>query len=360
MSAVRRILIVDDNAAQIENLTEILVDAGYEVLSAGSCQRARELGRTGFNVALIDVRLPDGDGIELSADLRQISPEAEIILLTGYATVESAAAAVRAGACAYLMKPCATADLLMTVDKAIRQVVLVEEKAELRRRAQVAEKLAAVGTLTAGLSHEIRNPLNSALLQLTVLERRLSRLPDGERKQLQEPLDLVRDEIERLDHILEDFLQFARPRELASASVDLVLLCNRVLDLVAPNAEARHIKVRRALADVGEVRGDPQRLQQVVMNLVLNALQAAPDGGLVAVETSRHGNAVLMAVEDNGPGIAPEARSRIFEPFFTTKPSGSGLGLPIVHGIIEQHRGHIEVRESSAGGARFEVKLPAF
>src|SRR5205807_1206434 len=119
---------------------------------------------------------------------------------TGFATLETAIAAVRAGAFAYLVKPCSTSNLLLTIEQALRQTRLNAEKRELSRRAQVAEKLAAVGTMTAGLSHEIRNPLNAASLQLAVLERRVRKLTSAEQPSLLEPLGLVREEIGRLEH----------------------------------------------------------------------------------------------------------------------------------------------------------------
>jgi two-component system, NtrC family, sensor histidine kinase HydH len=207
-----RVLVVDDNAALVDNLSEILKEAGYAVRGASSCAAAVPAAREGFDVALVDLRLPDGDGTALAPRLKDLSPDGEVVLLTGFATLESAMAAVRAGACAYLVKPCATQELLVTVELAMRQVRLHGEKRELSRKAQMAEKLAAVGTMTAGLSHEIRNPLNAAALQLTVLERRLQKLPAEAQGPLLEPLTLVKDEIRRLDHVLEDFLQFARPR----------------------------------------------------------------------------------------------------------------------------------------------------
>ena len=211
-----RILVVDDNAPLVENLAEILEGAGYAVRSAGSCGQALTIAQEGFDVALVDLRLPDGDGTALAPQLKEASPDGEVVLLTGFATLESAVGAVRAGACAYLVKPCATQELLVTVEQAMRQVRLHGEKRALARRAQMAEKLAAVGTMTAGLSHEIRNPLNAAALQLSVLERRLQRLPPEAQPALIEPLALVKDEIRRLDHILEDFLQFARPASRGS------------------------------------------------------------------------------------------------------------------------------------------------
>ncbi len=362
-----RILIVDDNAPLVENLTEILEGAGYSVRGAGSCSAALPLALEGFDVALVDLRLPDGDGTALAPRLKETSPDGEVVLLTGFATLESAVAAVRAGACAYLVKPCATQELLVTVEQAMRQVRLHGEKRDLSRRAQTAEKLAAVGTMTAGLSHEIRNPLNAAALQLSVLERRVHRLGKDAQPALLEPLTLVKDEIRRLDHILEDFLQFARPREFVPKPVEVVTVVTKVLDLLGGEAERRGVRLERDLDSVPPVAGDEERLRQVLVNLGLNALDAVENGGLVRVscrldppepEHGDEGPRVRIFVDDDGPGVAAESRDRIFEPFFTTKAKGSGLGLSIVHAIVTQHGGRIGVEDSPEGGARFALTLP--
>ncbi|HEX8907983.1 MAG TPA: ATP-binding protein [Anaeromyxobacteraceae bacterium] len=358
-----RVLVVDDNATLVENLIEILEDAGYAVRGHGTCAEALQGAREqGFDVALVDLRLPDGDGTALAPQLKEVAPDGEVVLLTGFATLESAVAAVRAGACAYLVKPCATQELLVTVEQAMRQVRLHGEKRELSRRAQMAEKLAAVGTMTAGLSHEIRNPLNAAALQLTVLERRLQKLPHEAQPPLLEPLHLVRDEIRRLDHILEDFLQFARPREFQPRAVEVARVLTKVLDLLEGEAERRQIALERDFDAVPPVAGDEERLRQVVMNLALNSLDAVGRGGTVRVScrTEEPGaGEVAIYVDDSGPGIAPELRDRIFEPFFTTKAQGSGLGLSIVHAIVVQHGGTISIEDAPSGGARFALRLPA-
>ena len=356
-----RVLVVDDNAAFLDNLNELLGDAGYSVQGANSCREARERALGGFDVALVDLRLPDGEGTALARELKEKVPESEVVLLTGFATLETAVAAVCAGACAYLMKPCAPNELLLTLEQAMRQVRLQAEKRELARRAQVTEKLAAVGTMTAGLSHEIRNPLNAAALQLSVLERRVRRLSEDLQPNLLDPLLLVRDEIRRLDHILEDFLQFARPREFRPEPVEVKTLLRRVVDLLGGQADTR--QVRLALegdggAQVPSVWGEEERLRQVLINLTLNALEATPAGGLVRVFADREGDLARISVEDTGPGIPAEIRDRLFEPFFTTKAQGSGLGLSIVHAIVTQHGGSLEVGSSPEGGARLLLHLP--
>jgi two-component system, NtrC family, sensor histidine kinase HydH len=352
-----RVLVVDDNVSFVDNMKEILSDAGLVPVGVGTCAEALFAAAQGFDIALVDMRLPDGLGTDLARQLKQLNERAAVIMLTGYSTVEAAAEAVRAGAFAYLSKPCATADLLLTLEQAWRQVQLQMDKEQLARRVQTAEKLAAVGTMTAGLSHEIRNPLNAAGLQLSVLERRIERqVPLEQQRSLLQPLLLVRDEIRRLDRLLEDFLQLARPREMRSAPVALHELVGRVLDFLQTEAERREVKLARALNEA-VVAGDDSRLHRVVMNLALNAIQASPKGEVrFALQTDR--TEVVFTVDDSGPGVPRELRERIFEPFFTTKPHGSGLGLPIVHAIVAQHGGSLTVGESPMGGARFVVRLP--
>ncbi|HEX8825017.1 MAG TPA: ATP-binding protein [Archangium sp.] len=356
-----RVLVVDDNAAFLDNLNELLGDAGYSVAGANSCRQARERALGGFDVALVDLRLPDGEGTALARELKEKVPESEVVLLTGFATLETAVAAVRAGACAYLMKPCAPNELLLTLEQAMRQVRLQAEKRELARRAQVTEKLAAVGTMTAGLSHEIRNPLNAAALQLSVLERRVRRLSEDLQPNLLSPLLLVRDEIRRLDHILEDFLQFARPREFRPEPVEVKTLLRRVVDLLGSQADTRRVRLELEGDGGGQVPpiwGEEERLRQVLINLTINALEATPAGGLVRVSAGREGDMAWITVDDTGPGIPAEIRDRLFEPFFTTKAQGSGLGLSIVHAIVTQHGGSLEVGSGPEGGARLLLRLP--
>lgn len=355
------VLVVDDNAAFLDNLHELLGDAGYAVTGATTCRQAREHAQAGFDVALVDLRLPDGEGTALARELKAQAPDSEVVLLTGFATLETAVEAVRAGACAYLMKPCAPGELLLTLEQTMRQVRLHAEKRELARRAQVTEKLAAVGTMTAGLSHEIRNPLNAAALQLSVLERRVRRLPEELQPGLVDPLLLVRDEIRRLDHILEDFLQFARPREFKPEAVELKPLLQRVLDLLVNQADERRVRLELAGdggASLPPIWGEEPQLRQVLINLTLNALDAAPAEGLVRLSVLRDGDMAGLIVDDTGPGIPPENRDRLFEPFFTTKAQGSGLGLSIVHTLVTQHGGTLAVEKSPEGGARFIVRLP--
>ncbi|MBL8948792.1 MAG: ATP-binding protein, partial [Myxococcales bacterium] len=213
----------------------------------------------------------------------------------------------------------------------------------LERRTRLAEKLAAVGTFSAGLAHEIRNPLNGATLQLQLLERRLAKIVEPERAApVREPLALVRAELERLSRLVTEFLAFARPAALQARDTDLVATAAQVVELEAPVAAQRH-RVLELHAEDGPVivEIDPERVKQILLNLVRNALDAATQR--VVVRVRRDGAGACLCVTDDGPGISPENRARIFEPFFTTKEGGTGLGMAIVHSLVERHGGTIEI-----------------
>jgi signal transduction histidine kinase len=341
------VLLVEDNADLADNLTEILEGAGFDVRVASRCSEARAAVAAGFDVALVDVRLPDGDGIELARVLKSLAPEAEIILLTGFATLESAISAVRAGAWAYLVKPCVPADLLIVLGQAARQVRLRKEKHALARRAQLAEKLAALGTMAAGVAHEIRNPLNAAHLQLELAERRL-RSPQGEdRASALESLGLARLEIQRLSRVVEEILAFARPGALLPAPGDIAETVETVTRFLAPDVASAGVTLhvegtREALA----ARYDEARIKQMLMNLIRNAAEAAGPGGQVWVSAHRNGQVIELKVEDTGPGIPEDVDP--FVPFFTTKERGTGLGLSIAHRIATEHGGTLSVTRSES------------
>lgn len=229
-----------------------------------------------------------------------------------------------------------------------------------------AGRLSALGELTAGLAHEIRNPLGSLKGTAQILGDEI-----GEGSPRRRMLELHLAEIDRLGSILDRFLSFARPQPLEIADVNLREVAADVQGLVA--AHARGSAVSLVTEDGPDVatRGDKEKLVQVVLNLVLNAVQAAsrPGGGaeggqrglvrLRVVPITRSGRAFgAIEVADNGPGVPPDMRERIFNPFVSTRPDGTGLGLPISARIVEEHAGLIEVDDAPGGGAVFRVLLP--
>lgn len=356
--SLKTVLIVDASVDFADNLREILEHAGYATRLAATGAAATKLAESEeFAVALIDILLPDGDGGSVARSLKALRPSAESILFVGFPA--HGRVPLQAGIRAYLTKPCAPEDILYTIEDAMRQSALREENQQLSQRILVSEKLAAVGTLTAGLSHEIRNPLNSATLHLTLLERRIRRIPLEYQAELIASLASMREEIHRLNDLVRDFLQFAQPREFAPAPVDLTSVADSVRLLLEPQAAAAGLTVEHSYASARLVAGDAEELREAILNLLLNAIQATPGGGRVLVEIKDQGDSVALAVEDSGPGVPSALHTRIFEPFFTTKETGTGLGLPIVHAIAQRHGGGLILEAGKTSGARFVMKLPA-
>jgi signal transduction histidine kinase len=460
----RSVLIVDDDAALAENVAEIV--STLDITATVARDRKSALARArdqDFDVALIDVRLPDGDGVSLLEPLRDCSPFTQMVLVTGNATLEGAIAAVRGDAFAYVLKPVSPPDLLDTVKRALDQAALYRERERLRldlersearhrelvesmpafvlaldadgkiaiwnrqlervtgyarserigtngrglvgndgdergrdlptkngsprkvrwsraevtapdgapmtyavgidvtdedemlRRVLRAERLAAVGTMAAGLAHEVRNPLNSASLQLVVLERRLGR---GEGPEATTPIiHVIKSEIERLERLVHDFLAFAKPSPLEPRPVDVGALFSTVGNLIAPEAEAAGVKVTIEGVPTRAVAGDPERLRQVLLNLTRNALEAMQGrGGHLALRVRDTAPTLIIDVEDDGPGF--DESLPVFDAFFTTKDQGTGLGLSLVHRIVSDHGGTIKV-ESRPGRTCFSIALPA-
>jgi PAS domain S-box-containing protein len=228
----------------------------------------------------------------------------------------------------------------------------------LAARVRQTEKLAAVGTLAAGLAHEIRNPLNGAQLHVTFLERGLRRLGVKDADAL-EAVKIVREQIQRLSALVSEFLDFARPKPLDRKTASLRALCERAAQLAGPDAESAQVLLRADLpaSDV-EIEVDAAKIEQVLLNLLHNAFEAlAPlGGGTVVLRARREPRSALVEVEDEGPGL-PTADAPIFDPFYSTKPQGTGLGLAIVHRIVTDHGGTVDF-SSRPGRTVFRVRLP--
>lgn len=232
---------------------------------------------------------------------------------------------------------------------------LEHKNRELERR----ERLAALGQMAAGLAHEIRNPLGGIQLYAALLAKELSDSP----KRL-ETVEKIQRGVRMLDGLVGDVLSFANPSEPQRSRVGLGTVLNEVVELIGPRL--RQADTRLRIADTChsiDVWADPRQLQQMLMNVLLNGLEAAGKGGWVNVSARASHEADAWAeirVADSGPGISPELRERIFNPFFTTKDTGTGLGLAIVHQLVEAHGGSITVGRHPEGGAVFTIRLPMF
>lgn len=217
-----------------------------------------------------------------------------------------------------------------------------------------ADRLSALGELSAGLAHEIRNPLGSIEGAVQILRR-----PNLAEDTKQEFGKLAADEVDRLKGLLTNFLQFARPLAPRRRTTEIGQLLEAVRALTEETAKMGGCRVRVNLpAVLPAVTVDPDQIKQVLLDLVLNAVQAMPEGGEVVLHASRRPDTIVIEVQDEGVGIGPENLEKIFDPFFTTRPSGTGLGLSIAYQIVKQHEGRLEVKRNSGRGMTFLVLLP--
>ena len=504
-----RVLVVDDNVELVGTLHAVLMTAelsggtaashGIEVITASRADEGLAIARaSGFDVAIVDVKLPDASGVDLIPKLREASPFGEVVLITGFASMDAAIGALRSGAFAFIPKSFRPEELISTIEQALEKVHLARERDELERRyralveltdvlvvgldaddrvgllnrkashlagiepnlalgrpfleswipdedrirmreaialartgrtpevetgfvdlarsggpvristrelrasaarrvrwhlsmarggegltrnetslvygigidvserralekrAADAEALSAMSTLALNLAHEIRNPLNAAVLQLHLIGRHVDKLPvdDETRQTLHRKADIVGDEIGRLNRLLTEFLELARPCGIVHEHVSFGRLVADVLDLEQGTAQGHGVMVERDVDAACELRGDPEKLKQVVLNLVMNAIEAMRDGGTLRVGVATEQDHALLVVADTGTGIEPGALSQVFDPFFTTKEAGTGLGLSIVRKIVDQHAGEVRIESERGTGTRVTVTLP--
>jgi PAS domain S-box-containing protein len=495
----KTVLIVDDDADLRNNLEDILGDEGYVTLDAGSCSEALDIVKMQQpEVALLDIKLPDGTGTNLLSEIKRYDPECLCTIMTAYADLDSSLAALKQGAYHYLQKPIRPMELITLLTRAFETVRLRKEKVDaeenlreseekyrtlfertanpilfmdergyyidgneaalrflecdrdtllrmnvedtlapgkertilrrdqplwvsggvaeteylvhgstktleltltplkLRDRAVVvgvgrditdrrqseierkllenqliqAQKMEAVGTLAGGISHDFNNLLQGILgyTQILLIDRNpddadYARLKEVERAAL------------RASELTQQLLTFSRKVESKVRPVDLnqqVREIHRILERTIP----KMIDIEMSLhEDLYTINADPAQLEQIVMNLCLNARDAMPDGGRLVLETrnatlnesycKRHmdclpGEYVLLSISDNGCGMDAETLQRVFEPFYTTKRigKGTGLGLSMVYGIIKSHRGHVVCKSEPGEGTRFEIYFP--
>jgi PAS domain S-box-containing protein len=486
-----RVLVIDDNLDLAANLADILEGAReleVEVTCAPEGQSGVKAAvREGFDVAIVDVKLPDATGVDLIRPLRAASADGEIILITGFATVDTAIAALRAGAFAFVLKSFRPEELISTVEQALAKVALKREREELERRyralveaadllivaldregkvvlmnprvammaevsaitatgepfvqryiaaddrekftqalteigqptrkgarearhaaeveagilgskggvrrirwhlsavgaargepdlvygigldvterralerrAADAEALSAMGSLALGLAHEVRNPLNAAVLQLHLLARGVDRLSDEKaRSTMRSRVTIIEGEIARLERLLTEFLELARPRGIRHEPVDISRLVEDVLEFQAEAFKDHQVELMASITPGCIATGDPEKLRQVLINLLVNALDAMPESGTLSVKVNAVKPLVMIDIADSGPGIDPRILPEIFDPFFTTKEAGTGLGLSIVRKIVDQHGGRIEFDSLPGRGTRVRVELP--
>jgi signal transduction histidine kinase len=361
----RRILVVDDSREIREAVGETLEEIGYVVVVAGDGQEAVECLQRGPlpDLILLDLRLPVMDGWEFRVLQRRNKLWKHIPVIAISADATAQAEAIDAD---YFLKKPFTAEVL---EQEVGRVLAIVDRERARATRQaLADRLASLGTLAAGVGHEINNPLAYVIGNLDFVAEQVRlldpELPRGRLRDIDQALGEMREGANRIRRIVRDLRVFARTDEEKRVPTDLRPVLELAVNMAFP--EIRHrARLIRDLDRTPMVDADDARLAQVFINLLVNAAQAIPEGHVdrneirIRTHTNRQGWAVID-IHDTGAGIPEAVRPRIFDPFVTTKMvgAGTGLGLSICHEIVEAHDGEITFESDPTMGTRFRVCLP--
>jgi two-component system NtrC family sensor kinase len=372
MTEALRLLIVDDEEQFRQVLVKRLSRRGMVPEQAGSGEDCLDLlEKKPMDVVILDVKMPGMDGLEVLQRIKEKYDKTEVILLTGYANTQDGVEGIKSGAFDYLSKPVELDHLAGKIKQAHEKILHEAERereAEFREKMEqrmvAAERLASLGTLAAGVAHEINNPLaiiNDSVgwMQLLINQGDASEIPI--KGQLEKGLDKIAQSVERAKKITHQLLGFARRSDPIISEVDLKQLAEDTVQLV--EKEAKHKEIEFMLESdpsLGKIWSDAYQLRQVLLNLITNAIHATGSRGRIEITLQKDGELVILAIKDTGQGIPQENMERVFEPFFSTKPTGegTGLGLFVTRGIVEKLGGAIEVDSRMGEGTTFRVRLP--
>jgi len=370
------VLLIDDEADIREVVSISLTDAGYRVATAAD-------GRTGLlrvqseppQIVITDIRMPGMDGIQVLDAVKKLNPDIEVIVITAFADLSLAVKALQLDASDFITKPISDSALHLALNRAktrytVRKQLkdytrLLEKEKEDQARILHQDKMMSLGRLAASVVHEINNPLSGILNYIRLMHRILRSGPLGAERQekFQGYLDLVDKELSRCTQIVSNLLTFSRKSPPAFETVHIDELLERCILLSRHRLQLQKIDLATDIQpDLPPVTGDANQLQQCVINLIFNAVDAMPAGGTLtlAAGIDRGKNRLTIAVSDTGCGIEEKNLPHIFEPFFTTKQEGYGvgLGLSTVYGIMQRHQGAVTVDSRPAKGTTFRLEIP--
>jgi two-component system NtrC family sensor kinase len=406
----RRILIVDDETGVREMFAAWLREENFECITAASADAAlANLATDTYALVISDMMMPGRNGVELLREIKARYPDTAVIMVSGVDRPQRVRDALRVGAFDYLIKPCELDVLTLSVEHALERrtlqrtartykahlesqnIELANSKMELERlQGQLVhtEKMASLGQLAAGIAHELNNPAGFIYGNMDLLGEYLSQLQrllhvydqanltadDGQLvnsqkteiryEKLVNDLNSIiadcRDGAERICDVVKNLRLFSRLDEAEIKKVDVHSGIDSTVRLLSRYFSGSRLKLHRNYGDLPPIDCYAGQLNQVWMNLLVNAAQAVTEHGEVSITTELVQNSVVVAISDTGPGIPEGQLSRIFDPFFTTKSvgEGTGLGLSISYGIVERHGGTIDVESEVGTGTTFTVRIP--
>lgn len=357
------ILLVEDNPGDKRLIREMLAEARsvtFDLKYADRLQAGLEhLGKSRVEVVLLDLGLPDSQGLETLSKIYAKVPEVPIVVLTGLDDEMLGVQAVNKGAQDYLIKGQVDKNLLVrTIRYAIERKQAEERERQLQLQLDLSRRLASVGVMVSGIAHEINNPLVSVigLAELLMQED----IPENAKKDVK----IINDSARRVASIVKNLLTFAQQQKLEQTYVTVNEIIQATLAMRAHAMEASNIRVTTQLDPALPLTmADGSQLQQVFLNLIINAeteMKSAHGRGNLLIKTEMIEDTIQVSFTDDGPGIAEANLVHLFDPFFSTREvgKGTGLGLSICHGIITGHGGEIHAKSELGKGATFIIKLP--
>ncbi len=387
---IGKILIIEDEKRLRTNLEFLLTEEGYTVSTAANGHEGiAYLQREPFDIVITDIMMEEGNGFEVMEHIATHVPETLIIVITGFASTDSAIEALRKGAYDYISKPFDIEMMKISLKRAMEKIRLqrklkmhtqdleqrvidrtrelheinqklnqsLEELKATQERLIQSEKLSALGELLSGVAHELNNPLTSVLGYAELLTQSHSCSPEAHAM-----LEKISHEAVRCSQIVKNLLSFARKRKPEKRYRNINDICLKTLDLLGYQLKVNNVLTAKQLDDtLPKTMVDEHQLQQVLVNMINNAYQAMAEyrgGGELLITTAHDDRKIYINVTDNGPGISPKNIRRIFDPFYTTKEKGTGLGLSLSYGIIKEHGGEIGVTSIEGKGTTFTIELP--
>ena len=351
------ILVVDDENGPRQAL-RLLLKEYVSIYTADNAQTAREfITHEGADVVVTDIRMPGESGIELLQWIKDRQPATEVIILTGYGEVESAARAVELGAFAYLEKPFDNDQMVHYVQNALEKHHRELERRQLEKLALEANRFETVGRFISGMLHDLGTPLSVIATNIDLILLK-PELPGMDKR-----LSVVRNQASYCNDLVRSAMNILRNPSQESELLDVNEIIENCLDVGGPVMSRQGVVIQRDFAPaVPLVKGEFGLIRQALLNLITNACQAMQKQLIpreITVRTWADAEAVYISVADTGPGISPEMRDRIFQPFFSTKGnSGTGIGLAAVCNIMHRHKGEVFLGAGHGRGAEFVLSFP--
>lgn len=349
-----KVLVADDKQVIRDLFKRFLTRQGYEVSTAiDGLDALNKIKVDNYDMLILDLKMPRMEGMELLKKIKKPKKDLIIIVITGYATVDTAKEAIKRGCFDYITKPFDIENVGVIIKRAFQIQRLSKEKKALQERVQTAQKLVALAQMGAGVAHEVNTVLTSVKLFLEICRPGLALSKDGRN------IGLILGEIERAEKLITMFLKFTKPAETEFLKADINKTIKGSLQFLKYRLKKQKIELLKELnQELPKIYCDPAQIEEVFLNVFSNSIDAMPEGGLLTIKSRVVDKNPVVVIFDTGIGIASENIEKLYNPFFTTKAHGTGLGLSIVHRIIDAHEGKIEITSKEGKGTTVRIELP--